>query len=37
MEKAIVLSAGGRPLPMRATGRMGNLLGVQAVFLLRKD
>lgn len=37
VEKAVVLSAGGRPLPMRATGRKGNLWGVQAVFLLRKS
>jgi methionine biosynthesis protein MetW len=36
VERAVVLSAAGRPLPMRATGRTGNLMGVQAVFLLRK-
>jgi methionine biosynthesis protein MetW len=36
VEKAIVLDASGNPLPMEATGRTGNLMAVQAVFLLRK-
>lgn len=36
VEKAIVLDSRGNPLPMEATGRTGNLMAVQAVFLLRK-
>ena len=36
VEKAIALDGRGRPLALRATGLTGNLLGVQAVFLLRK-
>lgn len=37
IEKAIVLDSGGNPLPMEATGRTGNLMAVQAVFLLRRQ
>jgi methionine biosynthesis protein MetW len=37
VEKAIVLDTHGRTLPMRATGLTGNLMGVTAVFLLRKS
>lgn len=36
VEKAVVLDTRGRKLPMRATGLTGNLMGVTAVFLLRK-
>jgi methionine biosynthesis protein MetW len=36
VEKAIVLDSRGNPLLMEATGRTGNLMAVQAVFLLRK-
>jgi len=36
VERAIALGASGKPLMMQATGLTGNLLGVQAVFLLRK-
>lgn len=36
VEKAIVLDESGNPLPMEATGRTGNLMAVQAVFLLRR-
>lgn len=37
VEKAIVLDTRGRRLPMQATGLTGNLMGVTAVFLLRKS
>lgn len=36
VERAIALDDEGQPLRMQATGRTGNLLGVQAVFMLRK-
>ena len=37
VEKAIVLDTRGRTLPMQATGLTGNLMGITAVFLLRKS
>ena len=36
VERAVVLGGSGRPLAWEATGRTGNLMAVQAVFLLRR-
>jgi len=36
VERAVVLNERGKPLPLLATGRTGNLMGALAVFQLRK-